>query len=117
MMLGNVAPAPLSFTCAAAGAMSASEAASVRSRVCFMTLASWSGLERELSLEQGLGTSRAVGSVESSVLKTQVVPVGEQAQIRTQLIRDASDDACLVIAGGTCVGVVQVDAGDDGDLG
>src|SRR2546422_11503589 len=92
MMLGNVAPAPLSFTCAAAGAASV-RAARASSLVVFMAIwTSGSVLERELGLKQGLRTRGVVGGVQDVGLIVRVIPVREQAPVGRQLIGYAADE-------------------------
>src|SRR5437660_11634910 len=97
MMLGNVAPAPLSFTWAGAGAASA-RAAATPSRAVFFMPSTSSVLERELGLEQGL---RAGGFLRrrGRSLVAQVVPVAEQAPIGRELVRHAADEASLLVGG------------------
>src|SRR5437867_12262681 len=91
-MLGNVAPAPLSFAWAAAGVATARAAASV-SRGVFVMVSASSGLERELGLEQRL----RAGRVDRRNLVVQVVPVDEHSQLRIDLVRRARDVASLAV--------------------
>src|SRR5689334_25083227 len=96
MMLGNVAPAPLSFTCARAGAASARAAATASRGVLFIPYAS-SGLERELSLEQRLRAGREIQGVQHVRLVIRVVPVAQQSPVGRQLIRHAADEPRLLV--------------------
>src|SRR5437879_9537704 len=96
MMLGNVAPAPLSFTCARAGAASASAAATAM-RGDFVIPVSSSELERELSLEQRLGPVCVVGGVQGIGLIVRVVPIEQQPPVGRQLVRRPTDDARLLV--------------------
>src|SRR5205085_10702634 len=117
MMLGNVAPAPLSFTCAPAGAARAARAARAASasREDFVMVRASSELEIDLSLEQGL---RARGFLRrrGRSLIGHVVPVAEQAPIGGELVRYAADEASLLVSGVSRLGVEDVDAGDEGGL-
>src|SRR5256886_14309841 len=114
MMLGNVAPAPLSFTCARAGAASAR--AATPSRAVFFMPSTSSVLERELGLEQGL---RAGGFLRRGgrSLIAHVVPVAEQAPIGGELVRHAADDTGLLVGRVSRLRVEDVHARDDGGLG
>src|SRR5438270_14053875 len=112
MMLGKVAPAPLSFTCAAAGAARAARA----SRENFVMVRASSELEIDLRLEQGLGARRVVLCVQDIGLEVRVIPVREQAPVRRQLIRDTCDVARPLVDG-TRLCVRDIDARDDPDLG
>src|ERR1043166_9778194 len=82
MMLGNVAPAPLSFTCARAGAASA-RAAATASRRDFVMVRASSELEIDLRLEQGLRARREVRRVQGVGLEVRVVPVRERSEEHT----------------------------------
>src|SRR5205823_13759082 len=115
MMLGNVAPAPLSFTCAAAGAARAARAARASRGALVMVRAS-SGLEIDLGLEQGLRARREVGRVQGGGLVVRVVPVTQQPPVGRQLIGHAPDEARLLVCR-TGLPVRDVDARDDTDLG
>src|SRR5207248_1631923 len=115
MMLGNVAPAPLSFTCAAAGAAKAAKAARA-SREDFVMVRASSELEIDLRLEQGLGACREVCRVQSGGLVVGVVPVAQQPPVGRQLIGQAADEARLLVDG-TGLLVRDVDARDDPELG
>src|SRR5205807_1124100 len=114
MMFGKVAPAPLSFTCAPAGAARTARAASA-SREDFVMVRASSELEIDLSLEQGL---RARGFLRrrGRSLIGHVVPVAEQAPIGGELVRYAADEASLLVSGVSRLGVEDVDAGDEGGL-
>src|SRR5437016_1726687 len=114
MMLGNVAPAPLSFTWAGAGAASAR--AATPSRAVFFMPSTSSVLERELGLEQGL---RAGGFLRrrGRSLVAQVVPIAEQAPIGGELVRHAADEASLLVGGVSRLRVEDVHARDDGGPG
>src|SRR5438270_11075802 len=115
MMLGNVAPAPLSFTCAPAGAARAARAARAASasREDFVMVRASSELEIDLSLEQGL---RARGFLRrrGRSLIGHVVPVAEQAPIGGELVRHAADDASLLVCRVSRLRVEDVHARDDG---
>src|SRR6267143_2050992 len=115
MMFGNVAPAPFSFTCAAAGAASVKAAASASSGDFVMRDAS-SWLERELGLEQGLRAGRIVRGVQGWGLIVGVVPVSEQPPVRRQLIRHTANEPRLLVRG-TGLQVRDVDASEDCDFG
>src|SRR5438309_1431790 len=113
MMLGKVAPAPLSFTWAVAGATTARVAASASSGDFVMVDAS-SGLERELHLEQPSRPLRIeVGG--GARLVRHVVDVREHPEVGRDLIGDASDDARLPIATYAGVRIDDVDSRDHGD--
>src|SRR5437879_13040122 len=99
MMLGNVAPAPLSFTCAAAGAASV-RAARASSLVVFMAIwTSGSVLERGLGLKQGLRTRGVVGGVQEVGLVVRVIRVREQGQVWGKVIGTAADEPRLLVDG------------------
>src|SRR5260221_1919613 len=118
MMFGNVAPAPLSCTCAAAGAAAKTSATRAMERVVFTGSSSVGvALERELRLEQGSGPDRLSRRRRRPALIRQIVDVEQQAQIRAHLIRDPCDNAGLVVTGDGVVGIQQVDPGDGGELG
>src|SRR6266508_2250682 len=112
MMLGNVAPAPFSVTCAAAGTAAPSSAARASNRVSFMSSSLRVALERELCLEQGLRARRLERRRRRAALVREQVQVGEQPQVRRELIRGAADDACLAIVAGVGVGVHKLHASD-----
>src|SRR3989441_12906391 len=115
MMFGKVAPAPVSFTWAAAGAANVRAAASASSGDFVIRNAS-SWLERELGLEQSLGPRRVVRGIQDRGLIIRVVPVSEQPPVRRQLIRHTADEPRLLVHG-TCLLVCDVDARDNGGLG
>src|SRR5438270_11329458 len=115
MMFGKVAPAPLSFTCAAAGAARAARAASA-SREDFVMVRASSELEIDLRLEQGLRACREVGRVQGGGLVVRVVPVTQEPPVGRELIGQAPDEARLLVHG-TGLPVPDVDAPDDPDLG
>src|SRR6266540_4178084 len=96
MMFGNVAPAPLSFTWAAAGAASARPAASA-SRGDFVIGDPSSGLERELHLEEPLRPGSVLQRTRSDFVR-QIVDVHEHSQVRGHLVGDATDDARLSVS-------------------
>src|SRR5439155_762211 len=73
-----------------------------------------SELERELSLEQGLGSGRLLRGGRRALV-VHVVPVREEAQVRAELIRDAPDDARLPGVGDVGVGIHHVHPCEDGD--
>src|SRR5437879_8797501 len=102
MILGNVAPAPFSVTCAAAGRAVPSRAASARKRVDFMSVYSpLYALERELRLEIRLRPRRLECRCRRTALVREHVQVCEQPQVRRKLIRGAAGETGLpVIAGG-----------------
>src|SRR6266540_6916355 len=111
MMFGNVAPAPLSCTCAAAGAAAQSSATRAMVRVVFTGSSSvWVELEHELCLEQELVGRRA------AALRLHTIDVGEQAYVRAQLVRRATDDPRVAIVGGVVVRIEDVHASDQRDL-
>src|SRR6266550_851591 len=111
MMLGNVAPAPLSCTCAAAGAAAQSSAARAMVRVVFTGSSSvWVELEHELRLEQ-----RLIDSV-SGALGLQTIEVGEQAHVWRQLVRRTGDDPGIAVIGDVGVGIEHVHTADERDL-
>src|SRR5207247_254049 len=89
MMFGNVAPAPLSCTCAAAGAAAQSSAARAIERVVFTESSSGQGasLEHELRLEQELirGCRAA--------LEREAIEIAQQPHVRGQLVGRAGDDS------------------------
>src|SRR5205807_6462246 len=95
MMLGKVAPAPLSFTCAAAGAARAASA----SREDFVMVRASSELEIDLRLEQGLRACREVGRVQGGGLVVRVVPVTQEPPVGRELIGQAPDEARLLVHG------------------
>src|SRR5213596_1587743 len=111
MILGNVAPAPLSFTWAAAGAASVRAVASASSGAFIIRDAS-SWLERELRLEQGLGANRVLRH-QRRPLEVDVVPVAEQPPVGAELIRHAADKPSLLVGGVSRLRVLDVHAGDD----
>src|SRR6266480_3238883 len=111
MILGNVAPAPLSFTWAGAGAASVRAVASASSGAFIIRDAS-SWLERELRLEQGLGANRVLRH-QRRPLEVDVVPVAEQPPVGGELIRHAADKPSLLVGGVSRLRVLDVHAGDD----
>src|SRR6266702_4916165 len=111
MILGNVAPAPLSFTWAGAGAASVRAVASASSGAFIIRDAS-SWLERELRLEQGLGANRVLRH-QRRPLEVDVVPVAEQPPVGGELIRHAADIPSLLVGGVSRLRVLDVHAGDD----
>src|SRR3989454_9373518 len=113
MMLGKVAPAPLSFTWAVAGATTARVAASASSGD-FVMVDALSGLERELHLEEPSRPLR-IGVVEGGRLVRQVVDVREHAEVGRDLIGDASDDPRLPVSARARVGVDDIHARDQRD--
>src|SRR5213592_239315 len=96
MILGNVAPAPFSFTWAAAGAASVRAAARAM-RGHFVIRVSSSELEIDLGLEQSLGPGREVRGVEGIGLIVRVIPVCQQPPVGRELIGDAGDKPCLLV--------------------
>src|ERR1051325_8013906 len=110
MMVGNVSPARLSFTCARARGASA-RAAATASRGDFVMVRASSELEIDLRLEQGLRARREVRRVQGVGLEVRVVPVREQAPVGRQLIRHAGDIAGPLVDG-TGLWVRDVDARD-----
>src|SRR2546422_1431957 len=94
MMFGNVAPAPFSVTCAAAGRAVPSRAARARKRVDFMGVCSpLYALERELRLEIRLRPRRLECRCRRTALVREHLQVCEQPQVRRKLIRGAADEA------------------------
>src|SRR5438105_12407963 len=114
MMFGKVAPAPLSFTCAPAGAARTARAASA-SREDFVMVRASSELEIDLSLEQGLRARGFLRRRERSLIG-HVVPVAEQAPIGGELVRHAADDAIVLVCRVSRLRVEDVHTRDDGDL-
>src|SRR6185503_7375429 len=111
MMFGNVAPAPLSCTCAAAGAAAQSSATRAMVRVVFTGSSSvWVVLEHELRLDQEIVSRRP------AALRLHTIEVGEHPDVRRQLIRHAADDPRIPIVGGVVIWIGDVHACDDGDL-
>src|SRR6266850_2877591 len=110
MTLGNVAPAPLSCTWAAAGA-AAPRTAMAMNLVSFMSSSLRVALERELHLEQG---ALACGVLERgrATFERQKVDVAEHPEIGRHLIGYAPDDAGLFVVANVGVGIDDVDAGD-----
>src|SRR3989449_11455133 len=113
MMLGNVAPAPLSFTWAVAGATTARVAASASSGD-FVIVDASSGLERELHLEQP-SRPRGVLQTRRCRLIRQVVDVREHAEVGRDLIGDATDDPRLPVSAHARVGIDDIHARDQRD--
>src|SRR5207247_8750694 len=111
MMLGNVAPAPFSFTWAAAGAASVRAVASASSGAFIIRDAS-SWLERELRLEQGLGANRVLRH-QRRPLEVDVVPVAKQPPAGGELIRHAADKPSLLVGADARLMVRAVPAGAD----
>src|SRR6266566_465829 len=114
MMFGNVAPAPLSFTCAPAGTASARVATRAMSWDRFMIVVP-RRLERELGLEQGL---RARGFLprRGRSLVGHVVPVAEHPEVRADLVGDPADETGLLVGGVPRLRVENVDAREQGRL-
>src|SRR2546426_1146537 len=113
MMLGKVAPAPLSFTWAVAGATTARVAASASSGDFVMVDAS-SGLERELHLEEPARPLRIeVGG--GARLVRHVVDVREHPEVGRDLIGDAADDPRLPVSAHARVGIDDIHARDQRD--
>src|SRR6266568_4533193 len=112
MMFGNVAPAPLSCTCAAAGAAAQSSPTRAMERVVFTgsILSSGSNLEHELRLNQELIDRRP------DALELQAIDVGEHPHVLRQLVRRAADDPGIAIVGDAGVGIDHVHTADEGDL-
>src|SRR5213592_3353620 len=96
MMLGNVAPAPFSFTWAAAGAASV-RAAARAIKGDFVIRVSSSELEIDLGLEQSLGPGREVCGVEGIGLIVRVIPVCEQPPVGRWLMGGAADKPCRLV--------------------
>src|SRR5437773_4551235 len=109
MISANVAPAPLSFSWAAAGAGSVRAVASASSGAFIIRDAS-SWLERELRLEQGLGANRVLRH-QRRPLEVDVVPVAEQPPVGGELIRHAADKQ---IGRASCRERVEIEVGDRG---
>src|SRR5207247_11019595 len=114
MMLGNVAPAPFSFTCAVAGAASVSAAASASSGDFIIRDAS-SWLERELSLEQRLGAD-CILRHQRRPLEVDVVPVAEQPPVGGELIRHAADEPSLLVGRVSRLAMLDIYAPEAGRL-
>src|SRR6266571_5476579 len=96
MILGNFAPAPLSFTCAPVGAARVRAAAMATSGDRIMRVPR--PLERELRLEQGLGANRVLRH-QRRPLEVDVIPVAEQPPVGGELIRHAADKPSLLVGG------------------
>src|SRR5467141_3667738 len=112
MMFGNVAPAPLSWTCAAAGTAMPSSAARARKRVDFMSVCSpLNALERELRLEQSLRPRRLLQRRWRALIREQI-EIAEQPQVGRQLIGRTADEARQTVVRHVGVGIVNVHAGE-----
>src|SRR6266576_2096216 len=117
MMFGNVAPAPFSVTCAAAGRAVPSRAARARKRVDFMSVCSpLYALERELRLEIRLRPRRLECWCRRTALVREHVQVCEQPEIRRELIRGAADEARQAVVADVGIRVRQVHAGQQRGL-
>src|SRR6266850_594740 len=111
MMFGNVAPAPLSWTCAAAGTAAPSRAARAKQRVDFMSVCSpLYALERELRLEIRLRPRRLECRSRRAALVREHIQVCEQAEVRRKLIRGAADEARQAVVADVCIWIRQVHA-------
>src|SRR5437667_613913 len=118
MMFGNVAPAPLSWTCAAAGPAAPSSAARAKKRVDFMSVCSpLNALERELCLEIRLRPCRRECRCRRTALVREHVQVCEQAEVRRELIRGPADEASEPVVADVRVRVREVDAGQQRGFG
>src|SRR5258708_11052798 len=112
MMFGNVAPAPLSWTCAAAGRAAPSKPARARNRVDFMSVCSpWMPLERELRLEVELRPRRLLQRRWGALIGEQI-EIGEQPQVGRQLIGCSTDEPRQPIVRQVGVGIVNIHAGE-----
>src|SRR5256885_966402 len=107
MMFGNVAPAPLSVTCAAAGA-AASSVARASDVIRFMSSLV---LERELHLEKGT-LARRVLQRRRAAFEREQVHVAGHPEIGRHLIGHAADDPGLFVVANVGVGIDDVDACD-----
>src|SRR5580765_2431394 len=95
MMLGKVAPAPFSFTCAAAGPASVRAASAARRGDLIMSRC-LVDLEVELRLEQGLRARRFLRRRRGSLI-AHVVPVAQHPEVGADLVRDAADEPGLLV--------------------
>src|SRR6266536_1780909 len=107
MMFGNVAPAPFSVTCAAAGA-AASNVARASDVIRFMRSLV---LERELHLEKGT-LARRVLQRRRATFEREQVHVAEHPDVRLDLIRETGDDARLLVVRRVRIGIHDIDAPD-----
>src|SRR6267142_3380591 len=118
MMFGNVAPAPLSWTCAAAGTAAPSRAARAKQRVDFMSVCSpLYALERELRLEIRLRPRRLECRCRRTALVREHVQVCEQAEVRRELIRGPADEASQAVVADVRIWIRQVHAGEQRGFG
>src|SRR5512147_1931720 len=116
MTFGNVAPAPVSFTWAAAGAaLKPSAAATPRSALRFI-VASRSGSEGDLGLEQRLRAHRFLRG-RRRALEAHMVEIGQEPEVRAQLIGNPADEPRLLVVCGAGVRVGDVYPADERDLG
>src|ERR1041385_8193891 len=120
MMFGNVAPAPLSWTCAAAhpGTAAPSSAARARKRVDVMSdVLRDSRLERELSLEVRLRPRGLEGRRRRAALVREQVEIGQEPQVWRQLIGGTGDDAREPVVPRVGVGIGEIEARDQRGFG
>src|SRR6266550_143256 len=112
MMFGNVAPAPLSWTCAAAGTAAPSSAARARNRVGFTGVFLWSGSksEHKLGLHQHLIRGRR------AALERQAIEIREEPHVWGQLVRHATDDSRVLVVRNVLIGIDEVDPRDYRDF-
>src|SRR6266511_2113665 len=107
MMFGNVAPAPFSVTCAAAGA-AASRVARASDVIRFMSSLV---LERELHLEKGTLAARVLQR-RCATFEREQVHVAEHPDVGLDLIRETGDDARLLVVRRVRMGIHDIDAPD-----
>src|SRR6266498_465333 len=107
MMFGNVAPAPFSVTCAAAGA-AASNVARASDVIRFMRSLV---LERELHLEKGTLAARVLQR-RCATFEREQVHVAEHPDVGLDLIRETGDDARLLVVRRVRIGIHDIDASD-----
>src|SRR5882724_7560774 len=107
MMFGNVAPAPFSVTCAATGAAPSSVARASD----VMRFMSSLVLERELHLEEGT-LARRVLQRRRATFEREQIHVAEHPDIGLDLIREAGDDARLLVVRRVRIGIHDIDAPD-----
>src|ERR1044072_9482262 len=120
MMFGNVAPAPLSWTCAAAhpGTAAPSSAARARNRVDVMSdVLRDSRLERELSLEVRLRPRGLECRRRRAALVREHVDTCQEPQGWRQLIGSTADETGEPVVPRDGVGIGQIEARDQRGFG